>query len=107
MNDIVGIDLGTTNSLIGIIEAGFPILIAGTNGSRLTPSIVHFPKDAIPLVGQSAARMREISPQQTTYSIKRLIGLHGNERPEEDSNLPFRLDRKSGQSIRVLVNDRS
>src|SRR6476619_6807936 len=61
-DEIVGIDLGTTNSLIGVMEAGFPILIAGANGSRLTPSVVHFPENGEPLVGASADRMRPIGP---------------------------------------------
>ncbi len=70
MDDIVGIDLGTTNSLIGIMEAGFPILLADANDERLTPSVVHIPKTGEPLVGQAAARMRAIDPGSTIYSIK-------------------------------------
>ena len=54
MNEIVGIDLGTTNSLIGVMDAGFPILLADADGERLTPSVVHFPEDGAPLVGQPA-----------------------------------------------------
>src|SRR6187397_3228647 len=75
MNEIVGIDLGTTNSLIGVMEAGFPILIADKNGARLTPSVVHFPAEGEPLVGQPAARMRVLDPARTIYSIKRFMGL--------------------------------
>src|SRR5207302_5987149 len=71
MNEIVGIDLGTTNSLIGVMDAGFPILIADKNGARLTPSVVHFSSDGTPLVGQPATRMRALKPAQTIYSIKR------------------------------------
>ena len=56
-SDIVGIDLGTTNSLIGVMEAGFPILIADSNGARLTPSVVHFSAEGKPLIGQPAVRM--------------------------------------------------
>ena len=75
MNDeIVGIDLGTTNSLIGVMEAGFPILLADANGARLTPSVVHFPEQGEPLVGTVAARMRALEPRTTVYSAKRLIG---------------------------------
>ena len=62
MSDIVGIDLGTTNSLIGIMDAGFPILLADANGERLTPSVVHFGADGAPLVGRPAARMRVFEP---------------------------------------------
>ncbi len=59
---IVGIDLGTTNSLIGVMEAGFPILLADANGARLTPSVVHFPETGEPLVGAAASRMRAVAP---------------------------------------------
>jgi molecular chaperone DnaK len=77
MNEIVGIDLGTTNSLIGVMDAGFPILIADKNGERLTPSVVHFSREGAPLVGQPATRMRSAKPDQTIYSIKRFMGLRG------------------------------
>jgi molecular chaperone DnaK len=77
MNEIVGIDLGTTNSLIGVMDAGFPILLADKNGARLTPSVVHFPSEGEPLVGQPATRMRSVKPEQTIYSIKRFMGLGG------------------------------
>ena len=77
MNEIVGIDLGTTNSLIGVMDAGFPILLADKDGARLTPSVVHFPSEGVPLVGRPATRMRSANPQQTVYSIKRLMGLRG------------------------------
>ena len=83
MNDIVGIDLGTTNSLIGVMDSGFPILIADANGARLTPSVVHFPTEGEPFVGQAAARMRALKPAQTIYSIKRFIGLRGDELTRE------------------------
>ena len=78
MNSIVGIDLGTTNSLIGVMDSGFPILIADANGARLTPSVVHFPIDDAPLVGQAAGHMRTLRPAQTIYSIKLYIGLRGD-----------------------------
>jgi molecular chaperone DnaK len=73
---ICGIDLGTTNSLLGVVEAGFPILLADESGSRLTPSAVSFPQDeaAPPLVGTPALRQRIIHPELTLTSIKRLMG---------------------------------
>ena len=79
MNEIVGIDLGTTNSLICGMEAGFPILIADANGARLTPSVVSFQSEAAPLVGQAASRMRAVKPADTIYSIKCFIGLRDDE----------------------------
>ena len=105
MNDIVGIDLGTTNSLIGVMDSGFPILIADTNGARLTPSVVHFPIDDGPLVGQPAVRMRALKPAQTIYSIKRFIGLQGDELRDDDGDVSFAIERWKGQPVRVVAND--
>src|SRR5207253_211763 len=84
MNDIVGIDLGTTNSLIGVMEAGFPILLADAHGERLTPSVVYFPETGEPLVGKPADRMRALEPAATVYSAKRLIGLRGEDISAEE-----------------------
>ena len=106
MNDIVGIDLGTTNSLIGVMETGFPILIADANGARSTPSVVHFPIDGPPLVGQAALRMRALKPPQTIYSIKRFIGLRGDELRGDDADVSFAIERWKGQPVRVVANDR-
>jgi molecular chaperone DnaK len=106
MSDIVGIDLGTTNSLIGIMEAGFPILLADANGQRLTPSVVHFPKDGEPLVGAAAARMRAVDPANTIYSAKRFIGLRGDELRDDDAEVGFELVRKPGHSVQVRASDR-
>ena len=106
MNNIVGIDLGTTNSLIGVMDSGFPILIADANGARLTPSVVHFPRDDAPLVGQPAARMRALKPAETIYSIKRFIGLRGDELREDDADVSYAIERRKGQPVRVIANDR-
>ena len=81
MGKIIGIDLGTTNSLIGVMEAGFPILMAGEDGERLTPSVVHFPKDGEALVGRAASRMRAVEPEATVYSVKRFMGRRAGEAP--------------------------
>jgi molecular chaperone DnaK len=106
MNEIVGIDLGTTNSLIGIMEAGFPILLADANGSRLTPSIVHIPASGEPLVGEAAARMRAAYPAATISSIKRFMGLRGSDIRDEDVNVPYQLQRRGGQPLRVAIGSR-
>jgi molecular chaperone DnaK len=71
---IAGIDLGTTNSLIGVYESGFPTLLADTDGNRLTPSVVHYAADGAVLVGREARRMKELHPENTLSSVKRLIG---------------------------------
>jgi molecular chaperone DnaK len=85
---ICGIDLGTTNSLLGVVEAGFPILLADESGSRLTPSAVSFPPNAAapPLVGTPALRQRIIHPELTLTSIKRLMGQTSRVGPQQ--NLP-------------------
>jgi molecular chaperone DnaK len=102
MSDIVGIDLGTTNSLIGIIDAGFPILLADANGERLTPSVVHFPpRGAEPIVGRPAARMRTLDPANTIYSVKRFIGRRGDELRDDDAHVSYQLVRAKGQPVRV------
>jgi len=78
MNRIVGIDLGTTNSLVATVDSGIPFVIADAQGRRLTPSVVHFPAaDAAAVVGQEANRVRAVQPATTVYSIKRFMGRRG------------------------------
>ena len=79
MSDIVGIDLGTTNSLIGVVEAGMPVLLANEQGERLTPSVVYISAAGEPLVGHPATRMRVLEPRSTIYSVKRLMGLRAED----------------------------
>jgi molecular chaperone DnaK len=107
MSEILGIDLGTTNSLIGVMDAGFPILIADKNGARLTPSVVHFPAEGEPLVGQPAARRRALKPAATVYSIKRFMGLRGDELRESDADVSYALERMGGKTVRVSAGGRS
>ena len=71
---ILGIDLGTTNSLVGVVDSGFPILFADGKGSRLTPSVVHFARGGEILVGEKARRMKVMSPELTVSSVKRKMG---------------------------------
>src|SRR5450432_1532904 len=103
MNDIVGIYLGTTNSLIGVIEAGFPILLADASGDRLTPSVVYFPEAGEPWVGKVANRMRALQPAATVYSAKRLIGLRGEDISREELPDGFGVVRQNGQPLRIDV----
>jgi len=98
MSAIVGIDLGTTNSLVGVMEAGFPILLADENGGRLTPSVVHFPESGAPLVGRPAARMRAIDPENTIYSAKRFIGRRVG---EEADDVAYRLAGERGEPVMI------
>src|SRR3954470_18519026 len=107
MNEIVGIDLGTTNSLIGVMDAGFPILIADRNGARLTPSVVHFPTEGEPIVGLPATRMRVLKPAETVYSIKRFMGVRADDLTDQEADVSYRLERRSGQPVRVLQHGRA
>jgi molecular chaperone DnaK len=106
MNDIVGIDLGTTNSLIGIMDAGFPVLLADENGERLTPSVIHLPEKGEVLVGNAAARMRAIAPKSTIYSVKRLIGLRAGDLAKDDVDLDYEIGGQKGHALRIRVADR-
>src|SRR5205814_1954725 len=75
VSKIVGIDLGTTNSLVATVDSGIPLVIADAEGRRLTPSVVHFPAPgADAIVGDAANRVRVIRPADTAYSVKRFIG---------------------------------
>jgi molecular chaperone DnaK len=97
MSEIVGIDLGTTNSLIGVMDSGFPVLIADQEGSRLTPSVVYFPEKEDPVVGAAAERMRVLEPGRTVFSVKRLMGRRPGESEKED--LPFTVKSVNGRTV--------
>jgi molecular chaperone DnaK len=105
MNDIVGIDLGTTNSLIGMMDAGFPVLIADANGERLTPSVVYISGDGETLVGGAAARMRVLEPASTIYSVKRFIGLRGEDVVTKELDVSYELVRKKGRPLHIRVGN--
>jgi molecular chaperone DnaK len=103
MSLIVGIDLGTTNSLIGSMDAGFPVLIAETGGERLTPSVVHFPGSGEPVVGRAADRMRAIDPESTVASIKRWMG----RRVDADTGFEdARISGEPGSPVRLRMRGR-
>jgi molecular chaperone DnaK len=100
---IVGIDLGTTNSLIGAMDAGFPILLADGEGERLTPSAVHFPTNGEPLVGRTASRMRAVDPASTVYSVKRFMGRRVG---EEADDVGYALAGEPGAPVRIRIRER-
>jgi molecular chaperone DnaK len=84
MSKIVGIDLGTTNSLVATVDSGIPLVIADADGRRLTPSVVHFSaRDAAPLIGHDANRVRVLKPAETLYSVKRFMGRRGADISQE------------------------
>ncbi len=106
MDPIVGIDLGTTNSLIGMMDAGFPILLADAEGNRLTPSVVHFPKEGDPIVGFPAARMRAVEPAETIYSVKRFIGRRSEELSPDELEVSYQLVRQRSKPVRIRAGGR-
>jgi molecular chaperone DnaK len=99
---IVGIDLGTTNSLIGVMEAGFPILLANADGDRLTPSVVYFPPSGPPLVGAPAQRTRALDPENTVSSIKRFMGRRVG---EDTGDTSYKLTGNPVAPVRVAIRD--
>ncbi len=98
---IVGIDLGTTNSLIGAMDAGFPILLADAEGRRLTPSVVYFPESGEPVVGRAAEPSRTRAPERTVYSVKRLMGTRTGE--VDTADLSYRTGGAAGGPARVRI----
>jgi molecular chaperone DnaK len=88
---IIGIDLGTTNSVVAVMEGGDPIVIPNAEGGRTTPSVVAFTKDGERLVGQVAKRQAVTNPKQTIFSIKRLMGRRFSEVQEEVKRLPYKV----------------
>ena len=102
-NDIVGIDLGTTNSLVGIMEAGFPVLLADSDGVRLTPSVVYLRDGDEPIVGRAALHMRALRPESTIYSVKRFMGLRGDDVSEQEAKVAYRLDLQHGKPLRIVT----
>jgi molecular chaperone DnaK len=101
MPKTVGIDLGTTNSVIAVMEGGEPVVIPNAEGSRTTPSVVAFTKSGERLVGNLARRQAAVNPENTVYSIKRFMGRKYAEVVEERKIVPYEV--KSGKDDRVVV----
>ena len=103
---IVGIDLGTTNSLVAAVDSGIPYVIADSEGRRLTPSVVFFPPDAPPVVGQKASRTRVARPAETIYSVKRFIGRRFGEITEAERKLSYDITGEPGGPALVQLPNR-
>ena len=101
MSKIIGIDLGTTNSVVAVMEGGEPTVITNPEGSRLTPSIVAFTKTGERLVGQVAKRQAVTNPENTIFSIKRFMGRRFDEVNEEMKMVPYRVVRASNGDVRI------
>jgi molecular chaperone DnaK len=108
MSKIVGIDLGTTNSLVATVDSGIPFVIADAHGQRLTPSVVHFPaanSDAI--VGHEANRVRVLKPAETVYSVKRFIGRRGAEISDEEKSVTFPINSENSGAVTIPIHGKN
>lgn len=100
---VIGIDLGTTNSVVAIMEGGEPKVIINEEGSRLTPSVVAFTKDGEILVGQTAKRQAITNPENTVFSIKRFMGRRFSEVQEEIKTVPYKVVSDQEGNVRVEI----
>ncbi len=107
MSRIVGIDLGTTNSLVAVVEAGIPYVVADSEGRRLTPSVVHIPsKGGDLVVGLAANRVRVLHPAETVYSAKRFIGRRAGELSEDDRNVTYPVQGQGSNPVSFPIAGR-
>ncbi|MDX1384746.1 MAG: Hsp70 family protein, partial [Thermoanaerobaculia bacterium] len=104
MSKIIGIDLGTTNSVVAVMEGGDPKVIPNSEGSRTTASVVAFTKGGERLVGQVAKRQAITNPQNTIFSIKRFMGRRFDEVSEEAKMVPYELAKAENGDVRVVAN---
>jgi molecular chaperone DnaK len=103
MAKVIGIDLGTTNSVVAVMEGGEPVVIPNSEGGRTTPSVVAFTKDGERLVGQVARRQAITNPQNTVFSIKRFMGRKHNEVQEEEKLVPYKVESDAGSRVHVRI----
>ncbi|MBL8188852.1 MAG: molecular chaperone DnaK [Acidobacteria bacterium] len=106
MSKVIGIDLGTTNSVVAIMEGSEPTVITNSEGGRTTPSVVGFTKDGNRLVGQVAKRQAVTNPENTVYSIKRFMGRRYNEVGDEMKQVPYKVVSASNGDVRVVAGDK-
>ena len=102
---VIGIDLGTTNSVVAVLEGGDPIVIPNSEGGRTTPSVVGFTKDGERLVGQIAKRQAVTNPKNTVFSIKRFMGRRVAEVPDETKRVPYTVASGPNDLVAVLTKE--
>jgi molecular chaperone DnaK len=108
MSKIVGIDLGTTNSLVATVDSGIPLVIADAGGRRLTPSVVHFPAaGAETVVGHEANRVRLLKPAETVYSVKRFMGRRGADIQQEEMLLTYPVKADGAGAVTLPIHGRN
>ncbi|HBN07521.1 MAG TPA: molecular chaperone DnaK, partial [Cyanobacteria bacterium UBA8530] len=103
MGKVIGIDLGTTNSVVSVLEGGKSVVITNTEGNRLTPSVVGFTKGGERLVGQVAKRQAITNPENTVFSIKRFIGRSFEETEPERKNSPYKTVKNAAGGVSVEI----
>jgi molecular chaperone DnaK len=103
MGKVIGIDLGTTNSVVAVMEGGEPVVIPNSEGGRTTPSVVAFTKDGERLVGQVARRQAITNPENTVFSIKRFMGRKHQEVQEEEKLVPYEVDHDAQNRVHVKI----
>ncbi len=106
MSKIIGIDLGTTNSVVAVMEGGEPVVITNPEGSRITPSVVGFTKSGERLVGQVAKRQAVTNPENTIFSIKRFMGRKFDEVSEEMKMVPYSVERAPNGDVRITAGSK-
>lgn len=104
MGKIIGIDLGTTNSCVAVMEGTTPVVIANAEGMRTTPSVVAFTKSGERLVGQAAKRQAVTNPTNTIYSIKRFMGRQMSEVSDEAKSVPYAVVAGDNNTARVDID---
>src|SRR5690606_4921111 len=103
MGKVIGIDLGTTNSCVAVMEGGDPVVIPNAEGGRTTPSVVAFTKDGERLVAQVARRQAITNPKNTIFSIKRFMGRKAHEVKEEEKRVPYEVTSDSEGRVQVRI----
>src|SRR5262245_32269453 len=106
MSKIIGIDLGTTNSVVALVEGGDPQVIVNAEGNRTTPSVVAFTDSGEELVGQAAKRQAVTNPKRTVFSIKRFMGRRHNEVSDEEKRVPYKVVGGSNDPSKVEIDGR-
>ncbi|HQR30299.1 MAG TPA: Hsp70 family protein, partial [Anaeromyxobacteraceae bacterium] len=104
MGKIIGIDLGTTNSVVSVMEGKDPVVITNEEGSRITPSVVAYLKDGERLVGQVAKRQAITNPERTIYSIKRFMGRRFDEVQDEMKRVPYKVQAGPAGDVRIDID---
>lgn len=107
MSKIIGIDLGTTNSLVGMMDSGFPILIADAERQRITPSVVNFSDEEKILVGAPAKRKQALDPEKTVYSVKRFMGRRFSELSDEERMVNYPIHADSSGNVSISIKEKN